>query len=485
MRKQDLSIQGYRQAPGAKVWEVLPNLSLEKVEQMTQPKKNGEENGKSNVPAAGAKEPAETETRIVYLAEEHLATINDMATKELTDIDRQINDCVVNRADAFHDLETAADTEFQRYLLLAKPELQKLRVEERRQLRDLKFFKARNGLDRLAAYPESLWLHVAFVAVAVLVECVFNTYFFAAGSELGQLGGFFQALLISAGNVATALVVGRLALTNLHHVDWRRVTAGAAGFIAWIAGVTAYHLLVAHYRDTLAIDTQSAIVGALDSFATSPLHLESLDSVLVLVIGAVISLIALIDGYKFDDPYPGYGEQDRRYQQKRRAYEAKEVEVRQRLAATIQDAERRVQERLQTYEAKSGRMTDLITGVAAVVDHFENLYQQVDDIVRAAITQYRTANRKIRTEADPASFASTPQAKRLLEVDKYRRHLGRYEAIQEKTARVLEDIRSHASQVLIRLVSRTEAMMENMENLNADLSTLADQEIAAYNKMEV
>lgn len=485
MRKQDLSIQGYRQAPGAKVWEVLPNLSLEKVEHLTQPKKTGEENGKNNIPPAGAQEPAETETRIVYVAEEYLATVNDMATKEVTDIDRKINGCTVNRADAFQDLETAADTEFQRYLLLAKPELQKLRVEERRQMRDLKFFKARNGLDRLAAYPESRWFHAALVAVAILVECLANTYFFAAGSELGLLGGFFQALLISAGNVTTALVVGRLALANLHHIDWRRVAAGAVGFIAWIIGMTAYHLLVAHYRDALAVNAQGAIVGALDSFAASPFHLESLDSVLVLVIGAVISLIALIDGYKFDDPYPGYGEQDRKYQQKRRAYEAKEIEVRQRLAATIHDAEKQVQERLQTYEAKGASMTDLITGVAAVVDHFENIYHQVDDIVRAAITQYRTANRKIRTEADPASFATMPKAKRLLEVDKYRRHLGRYEAIQGQTARVLEDIRSHASQVVTRLVSRTEAMMKTMENLNADLSTLADREIAADNNMEV
>lgn len=476
------SILGYKQAPGCKSWQALPNLTLEQVEKVTQPEKNGLNDGSRNYPPADSNELAETEKRIVFEAEEFLSSVNDMANKEMTDIGRQIGDCVVSHEDSFADLDAAADKDFQRYVLQAKPELQKLRVEERQQFRNLKLFKAKNSLERLASYPESRLFHASLVVFAVLLECLANTYFFAAGSELGLLGGFFQALLISVGNVAISLFVGRLALSNLHHVNRLRVTAGALGFCSWIVGISAYHLLVAHYRDILAIDLKGAITGAIDSFVASPFHLESLDSVLVLVIGLVISLFALIEGYRFDDPYPGYGEEDRKYQQKRREYETKEAEVRAKMAACIIDAERRIVERLKSYEEKDVKMTDLLSGAASVVDHFDNIYSQVDDIVVAAVSKYRTSNRKIRTDAAPVAFATTPKARRTLEVEKYRRKLEEFKEIKQTSGRLVQKIREHAAKIQAMLSERTGAMLERIDQLAEDVSNRADNEIKAMNQ---
>ncbi|MFH2124128.1 MAG: hypothetical protein ABIJ50_11690 [Pseudomonadota bacterium] len=482
MKKSNKSILGYKQAPGCKVWEVLPILSLEKVEHATNPEANGLKDGSRNHPSAASAEVAETETRILYQAEEYLAGVNDIATKEMTDIGRQVGDCAVNRADAFADLEASAEKEFQHYILQAQPELQKLRVEERRQLRDFKLFKAKNGLDRLASYPESRWFHAALVAIAILVECGANTYFFAAGSELGLLGGFLQAMLISAANVATSLYVGRLALSNLHHVNRLRVTAGGLGFSLWIVLICLYHLMVAHYRDMLSIDLEQAISSAMDRFITSPFHLESLDSVLVLVIGLVISIFALIEGYRFDDTYPGYGEEDRKYRQKQRAYEAKDGEVRTRMAASIRDAEMRVKERLNAYEEKDAKMTDLLSGAISVVDHFDNIYSQVDDIISAAVNKYRAANRKIRTDADPDSFSTMPQARRVLEIENFRKQLDEFRDIKEVSTILLQKIHEHAAKVQGTLADRTGAMLKRIEQLAEDVSNKADKEISYLNQ---
>jgi len=477
MSNDTKSILGYKQAPGCRRWEVLPNLTLDRVERSTQPEKNGLNDGSRNYPSADSNEFAETEKRIVFVAEEFLSNVNDLANKEMTDINRQIGDCTVTQEDAFADLEAAADKEFQRYALQARPELQRLRVEERQQLRNFKLFKAKNDLERLASYPESRWFHAALIALAILVECGANTYFFAAGSELGLLGGFFQALLISAGNVAVSLCAGRLALPSLHHVNRYRVVAGVAGFCAWIAGISVYHLLVAHYRDMLAIDLDKAVTGAIGSFAASPFHLESLDSILVLVIGLVISIFALIEGYKFDEKYPGYGEEDRKYKQKRREYETKEAEVRTKMAACISDAEKRIAERLNGYEEKFAKMTDLLSGAGSVVEHFENIYSQVDDIVAAAVSKYRSCNRKIRTDVDPASFANTPKAKRMLEVEKFQRKLDEFREFKDSSAKLLEKIRLHALRVQTMLTEKTNTMLERIEQLAEDVGNRADQEI--------
>jgi len=482
MKKSNKSILGYKQAPGCRVWEVVQTLSLDKIEQATKPEANGLEHGSRNWPPAASAELAETETQILYQAEEYLARVNDIATKEMTDIGRQIGDCTINKEDAFADLEASADKEFQHYILQAQPELQKMRVEERRQLRDFKLFKAKNGLERLASYPESRWFHIALVAVAILAECFANTYFFAAGSELGLLGGFFQAFLISAGNVGISFLIGLLALTNLHHINRLRMIAGVIGFTAWFIGISAYHLLVAHYRDMLTIDYERAISSAMERFTSSPFHLESLDSVLVVVIGLIISIVALIEGYNFDDSYPGYGEEDRKYQKKQRAYEAKEENVRNRMAASIRDAEKRVNERLNAYEEKDAKMTDLISGATSVVDHFDNIYNQVDDIISAAVSKYRSANRKIRTDADPISFSTIPQARRVLEIENFRNQLDGFRANKDASTRLLQKIREHAAKVEASLTDRTGDMLKNIEKLAEDVNNRADKEISYLNQ---
>ena len=479
---KDKSILGYKQAPGCKVWETIPTLTLKKVVDTTNPEDNGLKDGSKDWPPANSPERAETENRILFQAEEYLANVNDLANKEMTDLGRQIDEHALNHEDTFTDLTASAEKEFQHYLLEAHPELQHLRVEERQQLRYFKLFKAKNNIDRLASYPESRWFHAGLIALIVLVECLANTYFFAAGSELGLLGGFFQASLISCVNVAFCLLVGRMALSNMHHVNrWRR-SAGGAAFLLWMVSALAYHLLVAHYRDMLAVDVDGALVGAVGHFVAAPFQLQSLDSILVLAVGCVVSIIALIDGYKLDDPYPGYGEEDRKYKKNLQAYRAKEKEVRARLAAGVRETEQHVAERMRVYKENHAKTNDLFNGAVSVVDHFSNIYSQVDEVVGAAINNYRAANRKIRTDADPLSFAVTPKAKRMIEVEKFHHHIEQFRDVRDNSARLLEKMHRYCTQVQASLKERAETMLERIEQLAEDIRSKADREIIELNQ---
>ncbi len=480
--KKDKSILGYKQAPGSKVWETIPTLTREQVEKVTQPEANGLTDGHGNKPSAKSVERAETENRILFQAEEYLANVNDLGNKEMTDLGRKLEEHALSHEDTFADLKASAEKEFQHYLLEVHPELQHLRVEERLQWRNFKLFKAKNHLDRLASYPESRWFHAGLIAIIMLVECLANTYFFAAGSDLGLLGGFFQATLISGVNVAFCLLVGRMALSNLHHLNlWRKI-AGGCGFLLWTVSVLAYHLLVAHYRDMLAIDVEGALANAVSHFAAAPFQLQSLDSILVLAVGCVVSIIALIDGYKLDDPYPGYGEEDRNYKKKLQAYRAKEKEVRSRLATGIRETEQQVAERVRGYEENHAKTNDLFTGAISVVDHFSNIYSQVDDVVGAAINSYRAANRKIRTEPDPPSFALMPKAKRLIEEEKFHHQLEQFRNLRDRSAQLLDTMHRHSADVLASLQEQTATMLDRIEQLAEDIRGKADREVVELNQ---
>lgn len=101
------------------------------------------------------------------------------------DIRRRLAALVDNGAGAgFVDLTREPRKEFNKYRVAVDPELTRLRMEERKALRDLNRFKADHGLQRTAVYPESHVKHFAMVFLFLLGECIANTYFFAANSDL-------------------------------------------------------------------------------------------------------------------------------------------------------------------------------------------------------------------------------------------------------------------------------------------------------------
>lgn len=473
-----MSILGYKQAPGSKIWQSIPELILDKVIKTTRPRENGQTDGSRNYPEADSRQLAETENRIVYEVENYLKSVADMANKEFTDITREMEPLsLAGVEDDFIDLKLGAEKDFNRYSLKALPELKKLRVAERRELRNLKLFKEQNDLDRLAKYPPSRLLHIALLFLCLLAECGANMYYFSAGTDLGYLGGFFQAFGVSAGNIAISFTCGCLALTNMHHISKLRVFFGACGFGLWLGVIFVYHLLVAHYRDLLLIDPDNALLGAWDKFRAAPFGFESMESGVVLLIGLIISIAALLDGFKYDDSYPGYGKHDRDYQEKADELDNAESAVRETMVSTITDAEKRINKRLSGYEEREKKLADLYTGAASVVEHFENIYQQVDEIVHSAVNTYREANLRVRTEEVPVSFSKMPIVERLLRQEQYVRRLETLRAVKETTSTQLLFMRKSASAMLTALAEETENMGRKIEALNDEVDKKAKEQI--------
>lgn len=192
--------------------------------------------------------------------------------------------------------------------------LEELRNRQLRRLRELRYFRLKNHLERSATYPRDLLWHYSVVVLIVVLESTANMYFFAQGSSLGLLGGLLQAMLVSVVNVGTAVVVGKFYVPELHHIQASRrglgvvVIASHALFVAW------FNLVVAHYRDLLASRPETALRLAIPETISQPFGL-SFDSLMLLVAGVVAAGLGLWKGQASDDAYPGYGPLDRRYEE--------------------------------------------------------------------------------------------------------------------------------------------------------------------------
>jgi hypothetical protein len=251
----------------------------------------------------------------------------------------------------------------QKILIANGPMLADRLREERSRLADLENFKAGNGLVRDAHYPSSPMLAFGVLAILVLLEAGINGVLFADSSDQGLFGGWLEALVLSVTNVGAAFLFGRIVLPQLHRRGFLAKTGAAVLCLAGVLALVAVSLTGAQYRDfkaaTAAIEPAGPIApkhetsgpsagakpapagrlakpgtagapppqlqpqaaekeGAQEReamarlFAT-PFSFTSFMSIFLFVIGLCGAAIAALDGYKLDDPFPGYGKRHRRY----------------------------------------------------------------------------------------------------------------------------------------------------------------------------
>src|SRR5207248_502364 len=146
-----------------------------------------------------------------------------------------------------NDLKTVVDAERLR--------LQDLYVHDFAKAAELRHFRATHDLiHREARYPESLVIPLGVVIWVMIGESLMNMYFFSKGNDLGLLGGWFQALIVSLVNALLATGIGGLICMRYRlHCDLAsRLIAWAALLSIVVPLLVFFNLAVAHYRDALS-----------------------------------------------------------------------------------------------------------------------------------------------------------------------------------------------------------------------------------------
>ena len=282
------------------------------------------------------------------------------------------------------------------------------RKEERLHLRDLKYFQRVNDIHHEARYPQSKLLHWSVILALLFVESIFNSYFFSLGSDLGLIGGIFQAMLISGVNIVLAIFAGEYGLRQVYHVRPARKAFGASVLSLYLSLMLSFNLAAAHYRSLLEQDPLSALKLVLSVLARSPFSLDNFDSVILFIIGVSFSLAALIKTFTADDRYPGYGAMSRAYEDIRHAYENQKIELRDDVNHTIDEGRREVARIMSEVRGYSAELPDNLRKVASIRGDYANFITEAGVIQTKLLEMYRTTNDDIRTSKTPAYFSDFP-----------------------------------------------------------------------------
>lgn len=174
-------------------------------------------------------------------------------------------------------------------------------------------------IERAAVYPKSHILHFSVLASLVLFEGLANAYFFSKGSDLGLLGGWLQAITVSFTNVIAAFFLigflGSRLMTNPHRPI--HMAMGAILIVATSIALIALNLTAAHFRDllefnaaTLALggaETTGEVLAPVTEARMNPFGFQTLEALLLFILGTTFAAIAAYKGRTFSDPILGYG----------------------------------------------------------------------------------------------------------------------------------------------------------------------------------
>jgi len=192
-------------------------------------------------------------------------------------------------------------------------------------LTDLNTFKIKHGIPekQQADYPISHIYYLGIVGILILLEAAMNAVFFSITHLGGVFGALMQAFIIAFVNVLPAYFMGGKVLPYFNHRRYLFklfATMITGLFLAWIV---LFNLSVSLYRDQLDMledmkVAQQSVMAKITSMDLFSLH--AIDSWILFGVGMVFAIIALVDGYKSDDPYPSFGRRARKLKCKTEHY---------------------------------------------------------------------------------------------------------------------------------------------------------------------
>lgn len=380
-------------------------IDIEKVNKQIGVEKRAKESAAHDLPSSNAKNLDANESKIVLSFKE-----------ELKDISSRIHDKKIAINDSIYKLNIGAEVaDLRNFPENIQHLLKNKIVEFRERLTSVKSqkealekefinFKNENELTRSPEYPESKFLFIAILGAIIVIEFLCNGYFFSKGSDLGLVGGISQASIVAVINVFNAFLIGLYLFPNVNHNSIIRKVLGYFSLLFLVITVISYNLLVAHFRDQLSIDASNAIKSTIDSFFNNPVSLNSFDSWLLCFLGCIFAIIAFIDGYTFDDKYPGFGSLDRRKLQAQDDYSVEREAIAEEIKLLYSESEAALLDIVENIKSNIGSLNSLILLKESLAFNFDQHNEHLNDGCNVVLQFYRDSNEKNRNSPVPSYF---------------------------------------------------------------------------------
>ena len=394
----------------------FPNVIVKILEDKIDVEKNGKTDGNNNIPNSDSThlsvceneavvQITELKNREVKKASEVLKNVMEKISKSQAELDRE----------NFHIAEFVnnSDTE----LSTADARLSNLKDIFDHEKQQVKKFKLENHLSREPRPLTAAKMLIGFFIIGFLfvIELWVNSNLLAPAMSSGLVEGMSIAAAVAGLNVFVSFGVGYVALKNFHHtkISIRIISQICLSiylififYLNWSLGAyRAIHEGTGTNAQDILLGNASIDTSALQAHFPWTIDLTFTSLILVFV-GIGFAIGSLIDGYLFNDRYPGYGS----ISKDRNENHTEIHRLRERLSP--ETIKIRTKEIRKTNEKKQSVIENILrkewepnkTELQNIFDGYKKFAIELNEALTHAIGEYRRINEIIRNTPVPAYF---------------------------------------------------------------------------------
>ena len=385
--------------------ERFPQINVRTAARRLRLAKKGTEDGAKNI-------PDRTQTTLTYAEREAIQEVNRLRNDAINNFDIEISTYQSRIADARSD---SSDIELQ--IANAVVNLQLHEDRERNYLEILRD-RVEGMQDKIEAFKKKhriigpprdkhpIWLTVPLIGIVFAIESALNGFFFAERHEFGQIGGITLAALISAINIFCGLSAGSFTL-YINRKGFFNKISGIFSISIGLVAALAFNFMIAHFRDVLGgNDWDSALYLAISKLWDNPIGLESVISVIVLLMGFAVAFLAFLKGLVQGDPVPGYNRLWNDYERANEEYAHRYEAASKMLDEGFQEQKRLLKEEVEERREYLRSAVDAYRSKSSIKNNFSLLVDETENAANQLLRVYREANIGSRSEPAPAYFDS-------------------------------------------------------------------------------
>ena len=390
----------------------FPTFKVDEIKNAIELKAKATTDGKNNLPRTDSRTFSKCENDGISKTDEFRNKEVKRAAEYLRPIKQVIVDSVNELDQKPYYIEQFENT-IQKTLNDAIGKLSNLKNAFKIEDNQVRTFKLENHLSREPRPLSILSIIIGLIVITVLflIELEVNSNLLAPAMISGKAEGMAIAGAVAGLNVLVSFFIGYIVLKHFHHVQAKKRILAKIGlffysifiiYINWSMGAyrSIYEATGVNFTDSL---TGAATVEAVSGNATFPWTVSLTFTSLILVfVGIGFALISLVDGYFFDDRYPGYGSvgKDRK---------EKENEINRIRQHVTTEINLKFKNELRQTREKQGKLqqttlknwTNSKTEVENVFEKYRRFADELDDGLDNIIGEYRSVNGMYRTTGEP------------------------------------------------------------------------------------
>ena len=395
---------------GNKMSYEFVNIDVAKVEDKIKLKATAISDGKNNLPrpTSETKSNCESEAAIVY--GEHRNNQIAKAVDYLNSIKGKIIDSTAKLGQQIFFIEECKN-KIKATLTQAEGRLSNLKSSFTTQDNEVRNFKLENNLNREPKSLTAFNIFIGLVVVAILfyIELEVNSNLLAPAMTSGKKEGMAIAAAVAGLNVFVSFAVGYYVLKNFHHARSKRRNTSNIFLAIYLIFITYLNWSLGAYRAIHEATGQTGLdvlKGIVQSDATVlqaqfPWTVDLTFTSLILVfVGIGFAIASLIDGYLFNDPYPGYGAVGKDRNDNRKEIDRIREHLTTEVASIFKNEIRKVGEDRDNIINNTLRK-DWVPSVTALENTFEGyrrLANEIGEKINHIWEEYRSVNSMYRTD---------------------------------------------------------------------------------------